>query len=73
MYLKKLIKRVLFVIWNFETLLQELYNRYFAKFLQNYQAKLTENELLTSLYNKINDLKPKISQFSWYAGPYLNW
>jgi hypothetical protein len=39
------------ITWNFGTSLQSLYNYFFAK--------LTENELLTSLYNKINDLITK--------------
>ncbi len=30
------------------------------KFLQNYEAKLTENKLFTLVYNKINDLITKI-------------
>ena len=33
---------------------------HFAKFWLNNEAKLTNNELLTSLYNKINDLITKI-------------
>ncbi len=61
MHLKqKLVINVTFVIWNFGTSLQMLYNHYFSNFLQNYEANLTENELLTLLYDKINDFITKI-------------
>ncbi len=49
-----LIMSVPFVIPIFGTLLQALYNHDFAKFLQNYEAKLTKHKLLTLLYNEIN-------------------
>jgi hypothetical protein len=64
MYLKeKLVISVPFVILNFETSLHALYNDYFAKFLLNYEAKLTQNQLLTLLYNEIYDLITKILLF----------
>ena len=44
MHLKeKLVISVPFVILNFGTSLHALYNHYFAKFLLNYEAKLTQN------------------------------
>jgi hypothetical protein len=52
-----LVISVLFVIPIFGTLLQVLYNH---NFCQNYGANLTQNKLLTLLYNKINDLITKI-------------
>ncbi len=56
---KKLVISVPFVIINFGTSVH-LYNHNFAKFLLNYEAKLTQNKLLTLLYNKIDDLIMKI-------------
>jgi hypothetical protein len=51
-----LVINVPFVIPIFGTSLQALYNHGFAKFLLNYEAKLTQIKLLAPLYNKINDL-----------------
>ncbi len=61
MHLKeKLVMSVLFVIRNFGTTIHALYNHYFTKFLLNYEVKLTQNYLLTLLYNKIDDSITKI-------------
>jgi hypothetical protein len=54
-----LVINVPFVIPIFWTSLQALYNHGFAKFLQNFEANLTQNKLLAPLYNKINDLITK--------------
>ncbi len=43
--------------WDFATIVIWLF--FFAKFFQNYKAKLTENELLTSLYNEIKNFNNK--------------
>ncbi len=74
MHLKqKLIISIPFVIRNVGNLLQVLYDHYFAIFLQNYEAKLTENELLASLYNKFIDVITKILLLSAKKAQYKHY